>query len=148
MRAAEEKGILRRYELVLTIDVERPQARFAAWYELFPRSATNSPQRHGTFTDVIGRLPAIQDMGFDVLYLTPIHPIGRKNRKGKNNNLRGEPDDVGSPYAIGGVEAAMTLSIRSLGRSRTFAGCAMRRRSTARAGPRFCHSMFARPPVD
>jgi starch synthase (maltosyl-transferring) len=122
MRAAEEKGFLRRYESVLTIDVERPQARFAAWYELFPRSATNSPQRHGTFTDVIGRLPAIQDMGFDVLYLTPIHPIGRKNRKGKNNNLRGEPADVGSPYAIGGVEGGHDVIHPELGTIEDFRG--------------------------
>jgi starch synthase (maltosyl-transferring) len=104
MRAAVERPHLHRHEPPLPMDVERPQARFAAWYELFPRSATNSPDRHGTFEDVIGRLPAIRDMGFDVLYLTPIHPIGRKNRKGKNNNPRGERGDVGSPYAIGDVE--------------------------------------------
>ena len=93
-----------RHEPPLTLEVERPQARFASWYELFPRSATESPDRHGTFDDVIHRLPAIRDMGFDVLYLTPIHPIGHTNRKGKNNSLRSEPSDVGSPYAIGSSE--------------------------------------------
>ena len=83
---------------------ERPQAGFASWYEMFPRSATDDPARHGTFTDVIARLPAIRAMGFDVLYFPPIHPIGTTNRKGRNNALRAEPGDVGSPYAIGGPE--------------------------------------------
>ena len=71
---------------------------------MFPRSATDSTERHGTFIDVIARLPAIRDMGFDVLYLPPIHPIGWTNRKGKNNSLTLEPGDVGSPYAIGGAQ--------------------------------------------
>ena len=102
--SAEERCFLHRHEPPLILEIERPQARFAAWYELFPRSATESPERHGTFDDVIRRLPAIRDMGFDVLYLTPIHPIGHKNRKGKNNSLSGEPNDVGSPYAIGSSE--------------------------------------------
>lgn len=86
------------------LDVDRPQAMFASWYELFPRSATNDPHRHGTFNDVIAQLPRIRAMGFDVLYFPPIHPIGRVNRKGRNNSLRAEPDDVGSPYAIGAEE--------------------------------------------
>ncbi|WP_028237943.1 alpha-1,4-glucan--maltose-1-phosphate maltosyltransferase [Stutzerimonas azotifigens] len=86
------------------VDVERPLAQFASWYELFPRSETDNPERHGTFRDVIRRLPAIRDMGFDVLYFPPIHPIGRKNRKGRNNTLTPGPNDVGSPYAIGSEE--------------------------------------------
>jgi len=90
--------------LALRLYVDRPQAAFASWYELFPRSVTHDPARHGTFDDVIGRLPAIRAMGFDVLYFPPIHPIGHINRKGPNNALRAEPDDVGSPYAIGGEE--------------------------------------------
>jgi starch synthase (maltosyl-transferring) len=89
---------------VLAIEVERPQARFASWYELFPRSATNDPSRHGTFADVVAQLPQIRDMGFDVLYFPPIHPIGRVNRKGRNNNLHAQPGDLGSPYAIGSRE--------------------------------------------
>ena len=104
MRDTEERLFLNRHEPPFAVDVERPQAAFGAWYELFPRSATDDPSRHGTFNDVIQRLPAIEDMGFDVLYLPPIHPIGVTNRKGKNNSLEVEPDDVGSPYAIGSSE--------------------------------------------
>lgn len=83
------------------IEVERPLAQFASWYELFPRSETDDPNRHGTFRDVHKRLPSIRDMGFDVLYFTPIHPIGRQHRKGPNNSLQAGPNDPGSPYAIG-----------------------------------------------
>jgi starch synthase (maltosyl-transferring) len=104
MRALEQRTFLHRYDPPLTLDVERPQAAFASWYELFPRSATDDSSHHGNFVSTIARLPAIRDMGFDVLYLTPIHPIGRKNRKGKNNSLTSRPDDVGSPYAIGSRE--------------------------------------------
>ncbi|CAM3775877.1 alpha-1,4-glucan--maltose-1-phosphate maltosyltransferase [Pseudomonas wadenswilerensis] len=86
------------------LDVERIQAQFASWYELFPRSVTDDPERHGTFNDVHERLPMIRDMGFDVLYFPPIHPIGVRHRKGRNNALQAEPDDPGSPYAIGGAE--------------------------------------------
>jgi starch synthase (maltosyl-transferring) len=83
------------------IESERPRAEFSSWYELFPRSQSGDPKRHGTFDDVIARLPAIRDMGFDTLYFPPIHPIGRKNMKGRNNSLTPGPDDPGSPYAIG-----------------------------------------------
>jgi len=86
------------------VDAERLQARFSSWYELFPRSITEDPARHGTFIDVIDRLPAIRDMGFDTLYFPPIHPIGRTHRKGPNNTLTAGPDDPGSPYAIGSAE--------------------------------------------
>ncbi|MBA1274077.1 alpha-1,4-glucan--maltose-1-phosphate maltosyltransferase [Stutzerimonas azotifigens] len=89
---------------VFPLEVERPLAQFASWYELFPRSETDSPDRHGTLRDVIKRLPAIRDMGFDVLYFPPIHPIGRKHRKGPNNSLEAGPQDPGSPYAIGSEE--------------------------------------------
>jgi starch synthase (maltosyl-transferring) len=83
------------------IDAERTEARFASWYELFPRSESGEASRHGTFRDVIGRLPAIRDMGFDVLYFPPIHPVGATNRKGRNNALKAQRGDVGSVYAIG-----------------------------------------------
>ncbi|MDE1166587.1 MAG: alpha-1,4-glucan--maltose-1-phosphate maltosyltransferase [Pseudomonas sp.] len=83
------------------VEVERERAQFASWYELFPRSITDDPARHGTFNDVHGRLPMIRDMGFDVLYFPPIHPIGRSFRKGRNNSLEAGPNDPGSPYAIG-----------------------------------------------
>ena len=86
------------------VDVERPLAQFASWYELFPRSVTDDPGRHGTFNDVLERLPMIHDMGFDVLYFPPIHPIGRSHRKGPNNSLQAGPNDPGSPYAIGSEE--------------------------------------------
>ena len=86
------------------VDAERREARFASWYELFPRSQTGDPSRHGTLRDVIPRLADIKAMGFDVLYMTPIHPIGRTNRKGRNNALTAEIADPGSPYAIGAVE--------------------------------------------
>ena len=86
------------------LDVERIQAEFASWYELFPRSVTNDPERHGTFRDVMDRLPDIAAMGFDVLYFPPIHPIGRTHRKGRNNSLTAHEGDPGSPYAIGSQE--------------------------------------------
>ncbi|PYC31319.1 alpha-1,4-glucan--maltose-1-phosphate maltosyltransferase [Pseudomonas protegens] len=86
------------------LDVERVQAQFASWYELFPRSITEHPSRHGTFNDVHSRLSMIHDMGFDVLYFPPIHPIGRSHRKGRNNALTAAPGDPGSPYAIGSEE--------------------------------------------
>jgi starch synthase (maltosyl-transferring) len=89
---------------VFVLDVERERALFASWYELFPRSQTDDAARHGTFNDVHARLPVIRDMGFDVLYFPPIHPIGRRHRKGRNNALEAGPDDPGSPYAIGSEE--------------------------------------------
>ena len=83
---------------------DRPIARAGAWYEMMPRSQAPTAGRHGTFDDCIARLPDIAALGFDVLYLTPIHPIGRTNRKGRNNSLTSGPDDPGSPYAIGSAE--------------------------------------------
>ncbi|MFL5067321.1 MAG: alpha-1,4-glucan--maltose-1-phosphate maltosyltransferase [Xanthobacteraceae bacterium] len=80
---------------------DRPLARASAWYEIMPRSQGSVPGKHGTFDDCIARLPEIAALGFDVLYLTPIHPIGQINRKGRNNALRAGPGDPGSPYAIG-----------------------------------------------
>lgn len=103
MQAADVKKFLVRSEEV-AVDSERPAAGFASWFEIFPRSASGDPARHGTFQDVIERLPDIAEMGFDVLYFPPIHPIGRTNRKGRNNSLRPAPDDPGSPYAIGAEE--------------------------------------------
>ena len=84
--------------------VDRERARFSSWYEMFPRSASPQPGRHGTLRDCEARLPRIAKMGFDVLYLPPIHPIGRVNRKGANNALAAGPGDVGSPWAIGSAE--------------------------------------------
>ncbi|MBD3267219.1 DUF3416 domain-containing protein, partial [bacterium] len=78
------------YEKTLQVAVDREKARFSAWYEMFPRSAAQQPGKHGTFADVERRLPYIQEMGFDVLYLPPIHPIGTTHRKGKNNSTTAE----------------------------------------------------------
>ncbi|ULR47171.1 alpha-1,4-glucan--maltose-1-phosphate maltosyltransferase [Rhizobium sp. K102] len=83
------------------VDAERKEAAFASWYQIFPRSQSGDPNRHGTFDDVIPRLADIRGMGFDVLYFPPIHPIGSTNRKGRNNSLKAAPGDPGSPYAIG-----------------------------------------------
>ena len=102
--------------------VDRPAAEFASWYELFPRSVTHDPAVHGTFRTVIDRLPDIRAMGFDVLYFPPIHPIGRINRKGRNNSLRAEPGDVGSPYAIGSAEGGHDAIHPELGTLEDFRG--------------------------
>ncbi|HEY7102689.1 MAG TPA: maltotransferase domain-containing protein, partial [Mycobacteriales bacterium] len=93
-----------------TVWVDRKKALFSAWYELFPRSegaeidVDGTPRRHGTFKDATRRLPQLAQMGFDVVYLPPVHPIGRVNRKGRNNSLMPGPEDVGSPWAIGSEE--------------------------------------------
>jgi len=92
------------YERTLEIQVDAPNARFSTWYEMFPRSASNDPDRHGTFDDVIARLPYVEEMGFDVLYLPPIHPIGLTKRKGPNNDPAGAEGAPGSPWAIGSDE--------------------------------------------
>jgi starch synthase (maltosyl-transferring) len=92
------------YDKELRVNVERVKARFSAWYELFPRSFAGMPGAHGTLRDCVERLPYVAGMGFDVLYLPPIHPIGRSFRKGKNNTLTATDDDVGSPWAIGAKE--------------------------------------------
>lgn len=104
MKAADARPHLVRSDALFPLDVERLKARFSSWYELFPRSETDSPQRHGRFRDVQSRLPMIRDMGFDVLYFPPIHPVGRTHRKGPNNALNAGPEDPGSPYAIGSEE--------------------------------------------
>ena len=90
-----------RYQRDLPVVVDRDKARFSTWYEFFPRSTASEPGRHGTFADCEKRLPYIASMGFDVVYLPPIHPIGHRFRKGKNNSPTAEAGDVGSPWAIG-----------------------------------------------
>jgi starch synthase (maltosyl-transferring) len=89
------------YDRELPVVVDRERARFSAWYEMFPRSCATEPGQHGTFADCARRLPYVASMGFDVLYLPPIHPIGTAFRKGKNNAAQAEPGDTGSPWAIG-----------------------------------------------
>lgn len=92
------------YDSELEVVVDRIQARYAAWYEMFPRSQGRDPERSATFKEAAQRLDEIRGMGFDVVYLVPIHPIGRAFRKGKNNTLSASDDDPGSPYAIGSPE--------------------------------------------
>jgi starch synthase (maltosyl-transferring) len=101
--------------LVRELVVDRKRARFSSWYEMFPRSAAAEPRRHGSFRDLEERLPYVARMGFDVLYLPPIHPIGRINRKGANNSLRAGADDVGSPWAIGAAEGGHKDILPELG---------------------------------
>ncbi|MFI9526803.1 alpha-1,4-glucan--maltose-1-phosphate maltosyltransferase [Micromonospora rosaria] len=118
-------------ELVTTgepyrIWVDRPRALFSAWYEFFPRSegavlaTADSPARSGTFATAARRLPGVAEMGFDVLYLPPVHPIGRVNRKGPNNALTAGPDDVGSPWAIGAAEGGHDALHPDLGTPQDF----------------------------
>ncbi len=90
-----------RYPAELEVNVEHTKANFSAWYEFFPRSSALEPGKHGTFQDCIKLLPRVAAMGFDVLYFPPIHPIGKINRKGRNNNVRSEKGEPGSPWAIG-----------------------------------------------
>lgn len=93
-----------RYDKELTVVVDREKAAFSAWYEVFPRSCSSNPGRHGTFHDCERWLPYIASMGFDVIYLPPVHPIGQSFRKGKNNSVSVQLGDVGSPWAIGSAE--------------------------------------------
>ncbi len=104
IRAHAERVNLSRYPVNIPVIADRLAARYSAWYEIFPRSQSMDVNRHGTFNDVIARLPEIRELGFDVLYFTPIHPVGRTNRKGKNNTLKALPGDVGSVYAVGTEE--------------------------------------------
>lgn len=102
------------YDRVLPVRVDRVRARFGSWYEFFPRSC-GVPGVHGTFADAERALPRIAAMGFDVIYLPPIHPIGVRNRKGRNNGLSAQPGDVGSPWAIGSEAGGHTAVAPELG---------------------------------
>jgi len=104
MRTYAARHFATCYERELEVVVDRERARFGAWYELFPRSCARVPGQHGTFKDVEARLPYVAELGFDVLYLPPIHPIGSSFRKGKNNTTTPDPSDPGSPWAIGSKE--------------------------------------------
>ena len=117
------KHFASRYQRVLTVRVDRERARFSAWYEMFPRSCAPEAGRHGTLKDCERRLPYVASMGFDVLYLPPIHPIGRSFRKGKNNAVVAGPGDPGSPWAIGAEEGghkAIHPQLGTLGDFRQF----------------------------
>ncbi len=104
MAAHTSRAQATRYARELEVVVDRERAGFSSWYELFPRSTASEPGRHGTFRDVERWLPRLAELGFDVLYLPPIHPIGRTHRKGRNSALIGQAAEVGSPWAIGSRE--------------------------------------------
>ena len=138
------------FERELRVVVDRPKARFSAWYELFPRSASPEPGRHGTFADVIARLPYVAGMGFDVLYLPPIHPIGASASQGPEQRRRPrEPGDPGSPWAIGAAEGGHTAIHPGARHARRL------RRAWSRAAAEHGHRdrarhrvpVLARPPV-
>ncbi len=109
------------YGKELRVTVDRKKALCSAWYEFFPRSRPQEGKTCGTFSDAEKLLPEIARMGFDVVYLPPIHPIGKTNRKGKNNSPKGLPDDPGSPWAIGSIEGGHKAICPELGTMDDFA---------------------------
>ncbi|MGH2555975.1 MAG: alpha-1,4-glucan--maltose-1-phosphate maltosyltransferase [Actinomycetota bacterium] len=115
MDTAPDRRYMTSHGQELEVVVDRERARFGAWYELFPRSTSQEPGRHGTFKDVEAWLPYVSGMGFDILYLPPIHPIGRSHRKGKNNVTAPEPGAPGSPWAIGSEDGGHTAIHSELG---------------------------------
>ncbi len=133
-------------ELEMVVDPQR--ARFSAWYELFPRS-TGEAGMHGTFRDVEKRLPYIAGMGFDVIYLPPIHPVGRTNRKGANNSVKAASGEPGSPWAIGSVDGGHKSIAPELGTARRLSPPADRSQREGTRGGAFdiAFPVLARPPV-
>jgi starch synthase (maltosyl-transferring) len=115
-----DPAFITQYQHEVPLWVDRERARFSTWYELFPRSASPDPSRHGTFADVEALLPGIAGMGFDVVYLPPIHPIGTAFRKGPNNSTTANEGDEGSPWAIGSAEGGHTAIHPKLGTLRDF----------------------------
>ncbi|MGH7477403.1 MAG: alpha-1,4-glucan--maltose-1-phosphate maltosyltransferase [Longimicrobiales bacterium] len=120
MRAYPDRMRATEHDPGFTVWVDPVLARFSAWYELFPRSVSARRGTHGTFSDVERLLPEIAALGFDVLYLPPIHPIGRSKRKGRNNAITAGPDDVGSPWAIGAEEGGHKAVHPELGTAKDF----------------------------
>ena len=115
MAGGADRSRATRLDRQLEVIVERERARFGGWYEMFPRSAGTDPTRSATFDEAAERLPYVAAMGFDVLYLPPIHPIGRSFRKGRNNSLEPTPADPGSPWAIGSEAGGHTAVDPGLG---------------------------------
>jgi starch synthase (maltosyl-transferring) len=115
MNARPDRTAATTYDRTLAVVVDGVRARFGAWYEMFPRSCTADPRRGGTFREAEGRLSDIAAMGFDVVYLPPVHPIGTTHRKGRNNSLDALPDDPGSPWAIGSAAGGHTAIDPGLG---------------------------------
>jgi starch synthase (maltosyl-transferring) len=121
MMGAPDRTLETVYSPALEVVVERPLARYGAWYEFFPRSADGAPARHGTFATAARRLSYVAEMGFDVVYLPPIHPIGRTHRKSRNNGLQAKPDEPGSPWAIGSAAGGHKSVHEELGTLEDFA---------------------------
>jgi len=119
-RKCRDKNIVTFSDTIYEIIVETKLAGFSTWYELFPRSAAAEPGRHGTFNDVIALLPRLSRMGFNVLYLPPVHPIGQTHRKGRNNSLQATSDDPGSPWAIGNKQGGHKAIHKELGSIKDF----------------------------
>jgi starch synthase (maltosyl-transferring) len=115
MEKRPDRSASTTYDRTLRVTVDPVRSLFSAWYEMFPRSCTTDPRRSGTFREAEARLPEIESMGFDVLYLPPVHPIGRAHRKGPNNSLTSSPGDPGSPWAIGAAEGGHTAVEPGLG---------------------------------
>ncbi len=115
MERSPDKSIASWYDKVLLMQIDQKRAGFSTWYEFFPRSWGGEPGTHGTFRDCIQALPRIAGMGFDVVYLPPVHPIGLTKRKGRNNSLNAGPDDPGSCWAIGSPEGGHTAIHPELG---------------------------------
>ena len=99
--SAPDKQFPTKFEREIRIEVERQKSLFSSWYEFFPRSTSAKKGKHGTLKDAINLIPRVKSMGFDVIYLPPVHPIGEVNRKGKNNTVKANKSDVGSPWGIG-----------------------------------------------
>jgi starch synthase (maltosyl-transferring) len=115
-----DRHLAGQYRKELSVIVDPPLARFGAWYEMFPRSFSPEPGRHGTFKDCIAQLPRIAKMGFNILYFPPIHPIGRSFRKGKNNHPKAEAGEPGSPWGIGAREGGHKAIHPELGTMKDF----------------------------
>ncbi len=131
MAGAPDRSLETVYDPPLEVVVERPLARCGAWYEFFPRSSADTPRRHGTFETAARRLAYVAEMGFDVVYLPPIHPIGQSHRKGRNNRLLAAATDPGSPWAIGSPAGGHDSVHEELG---TLEGFASFRREAERLG--------------
>jgi len=115
-----DRNLASRYDKELAVVVDRGRARFSTWYEVFPRSCSPEAGRHGTLRDCEAWLPYIASMGFDIVYLPPIHPIGRTFRKGKNNSVTAQSDDPGSPWAVGSAEGGHKSVHPQLGELKDF----------------------------
>ena len=115
-----DRSLATQWPQELPLQVDRERARYSTWYELFPRSTASETGRHGTLRDVEKRLDYVAELGFDVLYLPPIHPIGRDKRKGKNNAVNAGAGDVGSPWAIGAAEGGHKAILAELGTLQDF----------------------------